>query len=166
MLTNSIVHETRKAETKYTLNSKSWFGLAGHLFSVGHLKHYIGSIPRPGVTGNSSCCNRLPHSGSGAAPVGHRDPRFLWTHHTHICISHHHHHHHRHHHHITITTIIRSRRCCGPYRAAEGRCPCLGDCNDMICRYIVYIIYGSSCLSRKTRLVGDIAIFQQYVLVI
>ena len=50
--------------------------------------------------------------------------------------------------------------------AAEGRCPCLGDCNDMICRYIVYIIYRSSCLSRTTRLVGDIAIFQQYVLVI
>ena len=41
-----------------------------------------------------------------------------------------------------------------------------GDSNDMICRYIVYIIYRSSCLSRTTRLFGDIAIFQQYVLVI
>ena len=40
------------------------------------------------------------------------------------------------------------------------------DFNDNICRYIVYIIYRSSCLSRTTRLVGDIAIFQQYVLVI
>ena len=50
--------------------------------------------------------------------------------------------------------------------AAEGRCPCLGDCNDMICRYIVYIIYRSSCLSRTTRSIWDIAIFQQYVLVI
>ena len=39
-----------------------------------------------------------------------------------------------------------------------------GDSNDMICRYIVYIIYRSCCLSRTTRLVGDIAIFQQYVL--
>ena len=41
-----------------------------------------------------------------------------------------------------------------------------GDCNDMICRYIVYIIYRSCCLLRTTRLLGDIAIFQQYVLVI
>ena len=45
-----------------------------------------------------------------------------------------------------------------------------GDCNDMICyiysRFIVYTIYRSCCLSRTTRLVGDIAIFQQYVLVI
>ena len=41
-----------------------------------------------------------------------------------------------------------------------------GDFNDKICRYIVYIIYRSSCLSRTTRLVGAIAIFQQYVLVI
>ena len=39
-----------------------------------------------------------------------------------------------------------------------------GDSNDMICRYIVYIIYRSCCLSRTTRLVGDISIFQQYVL--
>ena len=31
-------------------------------------------------------------------------------------------------------------------------------------RYIVYIIYRSCCLSRTTRLVGDISIFQQYVL--
>ena len=41
-----------------------------------------------------------------------------------------------------------------------------GDFNDKICRYIVYMIYRSSCLGRTTRLVGDIAIFQQYVLVI
>ena len=41
-----------------------------------------------------------------------------------------------------------------------------GDFNDKICRYIVYMIYRSRCLSRTTRLVGDIAIFQQYVLVI
>ena len=39
-----------------------------------------------------------------------------------------------------------------------------GDFSDKICRYIVYIIYRSCCLSRTTRLVGDIAIFQQYVL--
>ena len=39
-----------------------------------------------------------------------------------------------------------------------------GDFNDKICRYIVYIIYRSCCLSRTTRLVGDISIFQQYVL--